>query len=200
MSFDANELASMRREFYQWCQFIEERLPEGFVDWLRDESDFFDAPASAAHHLSCEGGLLAHSLHVCERLLGLVREEEALADVRDETAVLVGLFHDLCKTGTYRKGFKSKKQKDGSWERVTCYTYDTDLPMGHGEKSVYLLLQHGVKLTDEEALAIRWHMGGWDNAVKGGSRDLSTAQRITRLVTALHCADIQATFFDEEGM
>ena len=199
MSFDVNELARMRKDFRGWCECIEERLPEGFLNWL-DQTDFFEAPASTIHHLDCEGGLLAHSLNVCERLLELVRAEEVLADISEETAVLVGLFHDLCKTGTYKKGFKNKKQKDGSWERVPCYTYDTDLPMGHGEKSVYLLLQHGVKLTDEEALAIRWHMGGFDNAVRGGSRDLGAAQKASKLVTALHIADVQATFWDEEGL
>lgn len=114
MSLNANEIIRTRQEFYKWCQFIEERLPEGFVGWLLHETDFFEAPASTVHHLDCVGGLLAHSVNVCERLLKLVREEEVLADISEGTAVLVGLFHDLCKTGTYKKGLINKKQKDGS--------------------------------------------------------------------------------------
>lgn len=37
-----------------------------------------------------------------------------------------------------------------------------ELPMGHGEKSVYLA-QKFINLTDEEALAIRWHLGANDH-------------------------------------
>ena len=33
-----------------------------------------------------------------------------------------------------------------------------DLPVGHGEKSVIMLLRWGLRMTDDEILAIRWHM------------------------------------------
>lgn len=33
--------------------------------------------------------------------------------------------------------------------------------MGHGEKSVILVLLSGLELTDAEMLAMRWHMGAW---------------------------------------
>ena len=33
--------------------------------------------------------------------------------------------------------------------------------MGHGEKSVIMLLCSGLELRDDEMLAIRWHMGAW---------------------------------------
>ena len=35
---------------------------------LSENSDFFTAPASTRFHLSCEGGLLTHSLNVYECL------------------------------------------------------------------------------------------------------------------------------------
>lgn len=195
--FDMNQLGEMEQDFWDLCdEYLGERLTDDFVDWLK-LTDFFVAPASASHHLACEGGLLAHSLNVCKRLLNQERE---LPGIGKDTLVLVSLFHDLCKAQTYKPDYWNRRQPDGSWQRELHYKFDVFLPMGHGEKSVYLLMRYGIQLTNEEALAIRWHMGGWDNAVKGGSRDLSTAQRITRLVTALHCADIQATFFDEEGM
>ena len=66
------------------------------------------------------------------------------------------------------------------------------LPMGHGEKSVYLVMKF-MDLTDEEALAIRWHMGAYDDAFRGGSRALNEAQDKCALVLALHHADMQAT-------
>lgn len=62
----------------------------------------------------------------------------------------------------------------------------------HGEKSVYLVMKF-MDLTDEEALAIRWHMGAYDDAFRGGSRALNEAQDKCALVLALHHADMQAT-------
>ena len=72
------------------------------------------------------------------------------------------------------------------------YSVKDQLPMGHGEKSVYLVMKF-MDLTDEEALAIRWHMGAYDDAFRGGSRALNEAQDKCALVLALHHADMQAT-------
>ena len=41
------------------------------------------------------------------------------------------------------------------------YKYEDALPLGHGEKSLFILQQY-VSLSAEEALAIRWHMGAFD--------------------------------------
>ena len=57
-----------------------------------------------------------------------------------------------------------------------------------------------MKLTDEEALAIRWHMGAWGEAVKGGSRALNEAMAMHRVVYELHAADMRATHIVEAGL
>lgn len=64
--------------------------------------------------------------------------------------------------------------------------------MGHGEKSVFLIQRH-MELSDEEALAIRWHMGAYDEAYRGGSRALGAAMDCCALVLALHQADMRAS-------
>lgn len=199
MCFDANELGRMEQEFWELCEKLGDRLPQDFLEWLQ-KTDFFTAPASAKYHLNCEGGLLCHSLNVAWNMLTLREAFDILKPVSEKSAILVGLFHDLCKTGTYRKAFRNQKGADGQWERVPSYAYRTDLPMGHGEKSVYLLLQHGVRLTDEEALAIRWHMGAFDHAVKGGSQDMNEAKKATPLVLALQMADEMAAHWYEAEM
>lgn len=71
--------------------------------------------------------------------------------------------------------------------------------MGHGEKSVYLIARF-MKLEDEEVLAIRWHMGAWDDAVRGGSHGLNEAMKLHRIVYELHAADMRATHIVEAGM
>ena len=54
----------------------------------------------------------------------------------------------------------------GEFPKIQEYPYkvkDT-FPLGHGEKSNYLI-QLYMKLNREEALAIRWHVGSWDHGV-----------------------------------
>lgn len=55
-----------------------------------------------------------------------------------------------------------------------------------------VVAQRFMPLTDAEALAIRWHMGAYDDAAKGGSKVLSAAMAATPLVYALHAADMRA--------
>ena len=71
------------------------------------------------------------------------------------------------------------------------------LPYGHGEKSVYLI-EHFMRLKTAEAIAIRWHMGGFDDAVRGGSFALSAAFEKYPLAVKLHIADLEATYLLEQ--
>ena len=76
------------------------------------------------------------------------------------------------------------------------YTVEDQFPYGHGEKSVYLI-ERFMRLKTEEAVAIRWHMGGFDDAVRGGSFVISAAFEKYPLALLLHLADMQATYLDE---
>mgnify|MGYP002667366594 CR=1 FL=1 len=88
---------------------------------------------------------------------------------------MVALLHDLCKVGCYKKSFRNvKNDATGQWERVPTFTFDDPLPYGHGEKSVYIV-NGFIRLTREEAMAIRWHMGGFDDAARGGNFSISVA-------------------------
>ena len=97
-----------------------------------------------------------------------------------ETRAICALLHDVCKAEYY-------EPKDGGGYRV-----NDQFPFGHGEKSVYQISRF-MYLTDEEALAIRWHMGAYDDAARGGSRTLSAALSLFPRVLALQPADMQAT-------
>lgn len=195
--FDAETLGEMQTRFWKICyEKLSDRLPQKFIEWIQ-ETDFFTAPASRCYHMDCEGGLLAHSLNVYDRLCDMVKPGDVMEEYYDDTIAIVALFHDLCKINTYQRSFRNQKQPDGKWVQVPTYTFKTDLPMGHGEKSVYLLLKHGVDLSDEEALAIRWHMGAYDNAVKGGCRDMNEALSKSALALAIQQADMRATYWDE---
>lgn len=136
------------------------------IEDLRKDG-FFEAPASAGHHLNVPGGLCLHSLNVCHAGLmiydGLKTLDPAsYGSVKRESVIIASLLHDVCKTDIYKKTVKKKKNALGQWEDVDGYNVSyKDFPMGHGEKSVIMLLCSGLELQDDEMLAIRWHMGAW---------------------------------------
>lgn len=166
-------------------------LPERFYEYL-DETDFWTAPASTRFHNAYEGGLVEHSLKVYEHLSML--NYHHLLGFEDRSIAITSLFHDLCKTDFYRKTYKNKKMEDGRWIRVSSYDVQDQFPAGHGNKSVYLLLVHGVELTEDEILAITHHMGAWEAKSYGDEQALSGAMGKYKLVTALHIADMMAVW------
>ena len=168
------------------------------LDFLENKSDFFTAPASTRYHGSYEGGLLRHSLNVYDCLTAyLERErvkEQYKLNVSAETAAIVSLLHDICKVNFYKVSLRNaKNEQTGEWEKVPYYTIDDQLPYGHGEKSVYMVSGF-MRLTREEAMAIRWHMGF------SGLEDKNTigaALEKYPLAFALSVADMEATYFLE---
>ena len=170
-----------KKEFIKlYTTNIKREGADKLLEWLCDKSDFFEAPASSKYHNAFEGGLCAHSLNVARRLKLLVDTEkklcpdkETVTHITDESVIICGLLHDVCKANFYKVDFRNKKE-DGEWVRVPYYTIDEELPYGHGEKSVYIINGY-MRLTREEALAINWHMGGYDVRVKGGDYSISSA-------------------------
>ena len=162
------------------------------------QSDFFTAPASARFHSSYEGGLLDHSLNVYDCLVGYLSnpalQERFGFSYTDESIAIVALLHDLCKVGVYKKGFRNVKDDKGVWQKVETYEYDDPLPYGHGEKSVYII-NGFMRLTREEAFAIRYHMGY--SSEKDDTRNISAAFEMFPLAFALSVADSEATYYLE---
>ncbi len=164
-----------------------------------ESSDFFTAPASTRYHSAFEGGLLSHSVNVYKRLLFNVESEfgeEWEKHYSHETIAICSLLHDLCKVHYYKKDFRNVKE-NGQWIKKECYVKEEILPYGHGEKSVYII-NGFIRLTREEAVAINFHMGGFDTRVKGGDGSISEAYDKFPLAIMLHVADIEATYLDEK--
>lgn len=170
---------------------------DALLEYLK-KSDFFTAPASTRFHLAEEGGLCAHSLNVYYRLKELVANEAKpwAENVSDETVAICGLLHDVCKIGTYKVDYKNQKQPDGSWAQVPYYTIEEVLPYGHGEKSVYII-NGFMRLTREEAMAINWHMGGFDERNSKGGKVMAAAYEKFPLCVLVHAADLMASYLDE---
>ena len=172
--------------------------------WL-ETTDFFEAPASTRFHLSRPGGLVEHSLHVYNRLLKLYTFEKTepgqpvpyFPMVEElETITICGLLHDICKANFYAVEMRNRKNELGQWEKYPFYVVNDQLPYGHGEKSVYIISGF-MRLTREEAMAIRWHMGFSDNDFKAGGFSVGNAFEKFPMALLTHMADLQATYLDE---
>ena len=163
------------------------------LDYL-ERSDFFSAPASTRYHGSYPGGLCAHSVNVYNRLTELVEAESIVrgkASFGPETLAVCGLLHDLCKVGFYTVSTRNvKNEQTGKWETQPYYAVEDKFPYGHGEKSVFMIERY-MRLTLEEAMAIRFHMGDYSD------QNTSRAFEKYPLALFLHQADERATFLDE---
>jgi len=173
--------------------------------WLENETDFFTAPASSKNHLAQPGGLVVHSVNVYNRLLEITARDvfggmdgALLAEEVRETVAILGLLHDVCKVGVYHQTDIFKAAVEGKLDTMAPYEFRDTFPLGHGEKSLFLITRH-MALTEEEALAIRWHMGAYDDAVKGGSRSMTEAMNLTPWVWRLQEADMCAAWIDERS-
>ena len=165
------------------------------LEWIL-KSDFFTAPASTKFHGAYEGGLVEHSVNVYNRLLGEVMSVPDL-EFSDETIAISALLHDICKVNTYKIEYRNRKNpQTGQWEQYPSYSVEDTVPYGHGEKSVYIINSF-MRLTRDEAMAINWHMGGFDDRARGGSFSISKAFEMHPLAVLLHVADLKATYLDE---
>lgn len=160
-------------------------------------SDFFTAPASSRYHGAYSGGLCDHSLNVYDCLVDYLNRERVKntyqLNYSEESIAIVSLLHDLCKINVYQPGTRNVKDENGKWIQIPTYEYNDKVPYGHGEKSVYIISGY-MRLTREEAFAIRYHMGFSGNE---DARNVGAAFEMFPLAFALSTADMEATYFIE---
>ncbi len=162
-----------------------------------DALGFYEAPASTRFHGAYPGGLLRHSLNVYEEAM-LIREAqlkltpEMVSRLPSQSIAVASLLHDVCKAEVYKLEKKLRKNGNGEWEKYDGYRVDySDFPLGHGEKSVIRLLRWGLEMTDDEIIAIRWHMSGFDLAFQSPESRNSYGEASTKcpLLAILRAAD-----------
>ena len=136
---DDNIHNQMRANFDGLLKYINRAHTKELLEWL-EQNNFYQLPASARHHNAFRGGLLKHSLEVCSEGLTIyqdkTKESPEIAQVLSKERVAVCcLLHDICKTS-----------KDN----------------GHGLRSVQILEDIGYPLSEQEKMAIWWHMGKYE--------------------------------------
>ena len=165
------------------------------LDFLLNGSDFFTAPASTRYHGAHEGGLVEHSLNVYDCLQDMMKrlKERYGIEYPEESIAIAGLLHDICKVNFYKTSYRNVKDETGRWQSVPYYTIEDTLPYGHGEKSAYIVSAY-MRLTRDEAFAIRYHMGFSGTEDPG---NVGRALEMFPLAYATCCADMEAAFLLE---
>ena len=185
-----------KEEFLQiYKENIQRQGANELLEWLL-QTDFFTAPASTKFHCACLGGLVQHSVSVYNVLLEkhFNKDEDS-----KESFAICALLHDLCKAQFYKVSTRNVKNEDtGKWEKQPFYAVEDKFPFGHGEKSVFLI-ERFMRLKTYEAMAIRWHMGGFDDTAKSGGFAISLAFEKYPLAVKLHLADLESTYLNEKN-
>lgn len=194
-----DERSAIMEDKERYESLLRETGRRGIENVLRELNGlgFYEAPASTRFHGSRPGGLLQHSLNVYDeavaiREIQLRLKPDAGERLPLESVAIASLLHDVCKAEVYRPETKKRKNAQGQWEAYDGYGVDySAFPLGHGEKSVIRLLRWGLEMTDDEIIAIRWHMSGFDLAFQSpeSRANYSTATDKCPLLAVLRAAD-----------
>lgn len=182
-----------KNRFLELLKSIERPGMDKFINWLETKSDFFTAPASTCFHGNYEGALVEHSINVYE--LFKQKNEIYKLGLSDDSVKIMALLHDICKANYYKPSTRNRKI-DGTWKAIPWYDVEDGFPLGHGEKSV-IMLQQFIRLSAEEMMGIRWHMGNYDVS-DTGSKAIYSAWDKFKSGVCLHTADLEASNLLEE--
>ena len=189
-----------KKEFIELLKTTNRQGIDDLVEELEDLG-FFKAPASTKFHLNEDGGLVQHSLNVCKAALSMRKsmielDDSLLEALPKDSVIIASLLHDTCKADIYKPTMKKEKNRFGMWCDVPGYDVDySNFPLGHGEKSVIVLLRSVFELTDDEIMAIRWHMNAWDLPFQSYDikSNFNKAKEICPLLSLVQAADCLAS-------
>ena len=153
-----DEIQTLWKKYVDLLRSTKRENIENLIKWI-DESDFKYAPASTQYHSSYRGGLLQHSLNVYDVMRNDFSHLIKFYEIPEESVILTALLHDICKVYCYEVSMRNVKNEEGQWIQVPYYTWNEQLPWGHGAKSVILIQYYGVHLNNVEISMIINHMG-----------------------------------------
>ena len=154
------------------------------------ESDFYTAWASSTYHLNEKGGLLQHSLNVCDYALKLWESFRSTSS--RESVIFCALTHDTGKSGL--KGdeyYVPNTLKSGKLSGSKPIKINPNLRIkNHAWRSVLQLSKY-VDMTEEEKVCIINHDGFYQSENRQAMLD------IFELLYIVHNADLYVARFME---
>ena len=143
-----------------------------FIDFLENRTNWLSAPAELEGPLACDKGLLIRSVAVTKQLLRI--KDTIMPQLDEESAIIIGLFHDVGKVGIEGKPYFLVKESAAPTSTSTLglsfstristtdstpkNTYSINPKLVHmdiGVRSLYLVSQY-MLLSDDEAQAISY--------------------------------------------
>ena len=165
------------------------------IDFMENQTDYLNSPASTRFHLCRKMGLLEHSVNVAEimlRLRGVLAPE-----ISEESCIITALIHDLGKAGMpgapqYIPNEPTARQKQYGFGPSVPYRMNENLVyLSVPLRSLYLALPH-IKLSESEVQAVMYHDGQYVDDNK------SVATKETPLLLLLQYSDTWSTFVTEK--
>lgn len=195
-TFSQEQRERMKEAFVDKLTATERGGIDGLIEWL-DSNNFFNAPCSTQYHLSCEGGLVRHSLNVCDTIISMARALCTVENAPDfNSLVLVALLHDIGKVGMFGKpnyienwvkdGRPTKAEPEQKYKISENKPYKTNPDLQyipHSIRSVEIASKF-IDLTEDEEFAIACHDGLY------GEMKYVVSGHETPLYLLLHASDM----------
>lgn len=159
-----------------------------------EESSFYRDPASQYYHANHPGGLCFHSYNLIRIAIALNKLYKT--GVPEESIIIAGACHDLCKISNYKLDTKWQKDKNNKWESYLTYGNNELSQVQHGPQSA-LIASKFIVLTDAEEQAICWHMSSYGQS-DADNRAMNKCMKTNPLVLILQQSDMASAYFFEE--
>ena len=168
---------------------------DALINFMENETDYLNSPASTRFHLCRKQGLLEHSVNVAETMLKL--RSSLAPEIDEESCIITALIHDLGKAGMpgtpqYLENEPTPKQKQYGFPASIPYRINESLVyLSVPVRSLYLAIPH-ISLSESEVQAVMYHDGQYVDDNK------SVATKETPLLLLLQYADTWSTFVTEK--
>lgn len=162
---------------------------EKLVNYVVNNTNFINAPASTKYHLCIPHGVLVHSNSVAKIAMKLNKALDC--NIPLYKVVTVSLFHDLGKHDDYIINEPTEKQKAAGYKANPPYLFNTQNTWNeHESQSLYIISKY-LRLDEDEWTAILYHNSPWDGITK-------PAFKKNKLLTILSNADYYSTLYLED--
>lgn len=171
-----------------------------FYEHYAERISLMPASSKTAYHSAFTGGYVYHVNNVVTcalRVYQTWKKSGATIDFTEEELVFSAINHDLGKFGTDDHESYLEQDSDWHYKRGEIYKFNPNIPfMKVQDRSLYILQSIGVKVTENEYLAIKCHDGLYDD---GNKQYLSFSNGIkSTLPYILHQADFMAAFIENQ--
>jgi hypothetical protein len=206
-TLSADEQAEhIKQNYEKFMQLIEadpraEELKKMY-EVLNDQ--LITAPASGKvhYHNAFPGGYLDHILRVTEtalKIAGLFKTMEGDINFDKQELIFAALHHDLGKLGTEDGPYYVEQDSDWHRKRGELYKNNDNIQyMKPPERGLMMLQKYGVKVTQNEWIAIKLSDGIYDEGNKSYLMSYSPYSMKCNLPYIIHWADHMASTVERD--